>query len=123
MFSVSALRHHERRRIYVGSSAAARVTWSLSQALPGDVRQITERIWLVSFMDYDLGYFDDETCRLEPIENPFGAKVLTMSHRRNELSPMCPEWTQRAWRPQGDSRQGGGTIRGRRGLISTWRII
>jgi len=23
-------------------------------------------------MRYDLGYFDDETCRLEPIENPFG---------------------------------------------------
>ena len=33
-------------------------------------------IWLVTFMQYDLGYFDDETCRLEPIENPFGAKVL-----------------------------------------------
>ncbi len=27
----------------------------------------------------DLGYFDDETCRLEPIENPFGPKVLPMS--------------------------------------------
>ena len=26
--------------------------------------------------DYDLGYFDDETCRLEPIENPFGPNVL-----------------------------------------------
>jgi hypothetical protein len=23
---------------------------------------------------YDLGYFDDETCRLEPIDNPFGPK-------------------------------------------------
>ena len=29
-------------------------------------------------MDYDLGYFDDETCRLEPIENPFWRKVLSM---------------------------------------------
>jgi len=36
---------------------------------------------MVSFMDYDLGYFDDETCRVEPIANPFGPKVL----------PMCPE--------------------------------
>jgi putative transposase len=43
------------------------------------VRQVTDRIWLVSFMDYDLGYFDDETCRLEPIENPFGPKLLPMS--------------------------------------------
>jgi len=40
---------------------------------------VSERVWLVSFMDYDLGYFDDETCRLEPIENPFGPKVLPMS--------------------------------------------
>jgi hypothetical protein len=30
-------------------------------------------------MRYDLGYFDDETCRLEPIENPFGPKVSPMS--------------------------------------------
>jgi len=45
------------------------------------VSQVGERIWLVSFMDYDLGYFDDETCRLEPIDNPFQPKVL----------PMCPE--------------------------------
>jgi putative transposase len=40
------------------------------------VTQVGERIWLVTFMQYDLGYFDDETCRLEPIENPFGPKVL-----------------------------------------------
>jgi hypothetical protein len=33
--------------------------------------QVSDRIWLVTVMDYDLGYFDDETCRLEPIENPF----------------------------------------------------
>ena len=40
------------------------------------VTQVGERIRLVTFMQYDLGYFDDETCRLEPIENPFGPKVL-----------------------------------------------
>ena len=28
---------------------------------------------------YDLGFFDDETGRLEPIANPFEAKVLPMS--------------------------------------------
>jgi len=32
------------------------------------VSQVGDRIWLVSFMQYDLGYFDDETCRLEPIQ-------------------------------------------------------
>ena len=43
------------------------------------VSQVSEHIWLVTFMDYDLGYFDDETCRLEPIDNPFQPKVLPMS--------------------------------------------
>ena len=43
------------------------------------VTQVGERIWLVTFMQHDLGYFDDETCRLEPIDNPFASKVLPMS--------------------------------------------
>jgi putative transposase len=43
------------------------------------IRQIDDHIWLVSFMHYDLGYFDDETCRLEPLQSPFGLKVLPMS--------------------------------------------
>jgi putative transposase len=43
------------------------------------VKQIADQIWLVSFMDYDLGFFDNETCRIECAENPFGAKVLPMS--------------------------------------------
>lgn len=43
------------------------------------VKQVSDQIWRVTFMQYDLGYFDDETCRLEPIENPFGPKVLPMS--------------------------------------------
>jgi hypothetical protein len=32
---------------------------------------------------YDLGFFDDQSGRVESVPNPFGAKVL----------PMCPEWT------------------------------
>ncbi len=43
------------------------------------VTQVGERVWLVTFMRYDLGYFDDETGRLEPIENPFAPKLLPMS--------------------------------------------
>lgn len=42
------------------------------------VRQVDDRIWLVSFMDYDLGYFDETAARVEPGKNPFGAKVLPM---------------------------------------------
>ena len=43
------------------------------------IKQVSDRIWLVTFMDYDLGYFDDTECRMEPLENPFGPKVLPMS--------------------------------------------
>ncbi len=43
------------------------------------IKQVSDQIWLVSFMDYDLGYFDHETCRPEPLDNPFGPKVSPMS--------------------------------------------
>ncbi|MDF0700157.1 hypothetical protein PYR71_27440 [Rhizobium sp. MC63] len=43
------------------------------------IKQLEDHIWLASFMDYDLGYFDDQTCRLESLPNPFSAKVLPMS--------------------------------------------
>jgi putative transposase len=55
---------------------------NLSQVFAGQnvgVTQVGERTWLVTFMQYDLGYFDDETCRLEPIENPFGPKVMPLN--------------------------------------------
>jgi putative transposase len=55
---------------------------NLSQVFAGQmvgIKQVDDRLWLVSFMDYDLGYFDDMECRLEPIDNPFGAKLLPMS--------------------------------------------
>lgn len=43
------------------------------------IKEVGDNIWLTSFMGYDLGYFDEQTCKLEPLENPFGAKVLPMS--------------------------------------------
>ena len=42
------------------------------------VTQVGDRVWLVSFMQYDLGYFDDEAIPVEPIENPVGPTVLPM---------------------------------------------
>jgi putative transposase len=42
------------------------------------VTQVGDHLWLVTLMQYDLGYFDDETVRVEPLENPFGPKVLPM---------------------------------------------
>jgi putative transposase len=43
------------------------------------VREIADHVWLVSFMHYDLGFFDDQECRVECAPNPFGANVLPMS--------------------------------------------
>ena len=43
------------------------------------IKEVKDNIWLVSFMSYDLGYFDEEACRVEPLDNPFGPKVLPMS--------------------------------------------
>jgi putative transposase len=43
------------------------------------IKEVADKIWLVSFMQYDLGFFDHETCRLESAINPFEAKVLPMS--------------------------------------------
>ena len=57
-------------------------TVNLSQVFAGQnvgVTHVAERTWLVTFVQYDLGDFDDETCRLEPIDNPFGPRVLPMS--------------------------------------------
>lgn len=45
------------------------------------IKQVADHVWLVSFMQYDLGFFDHETERITSAENPFGARVL----------PMCPE--------------------------------
>ena len=39
------------------------------------IREVEDKIWLVSFMDYDLGYFDEEEARVEPGPNPFVPEV------------------------------------------------
>ena len=54
---------------------------NLSRVFAGQnvgVKEEEDDIWQVSFMHYDIGYFDLDTCRVEPVDNPFGAKVLTM---------------------------------------------
>jgi putative transposase len=47
------------------------------------IKEVAEKIWLVSFMHYDLGFFDHETGRVECAPNPFGAKLLPMSPEEN----------------------------------------
>ena len=44
------------------------------------IREIADQIWLVSFMHYDLGFFDQNENRVEPVgDNPFAPNVLPMS--------------------------------------------
>ena len=44
------------------------------------IREEEDGIWVVSFLDYDLGFFDQQDKRVEPVgSNPFAPKVLPMS--------------------------------------------
>jgi hypothetical protein len=55
---------------------------NLSQFYAGQnvgIKELAERIWLVSFMHFDLWVLDDETGRVECAPNLFGAKLLAMS--------------------------------------------
>lgn len=47
---------------------------SLSKAFAGQdvgIKEMDDDIWVVSFLDYDLGYFDAKGKRVEPIMDPF----------------------------------------------------
>ena len=51
----------------------------VSQVFAGQnvgIKEVADGIWLVTFMTYDLGFFDRETKRMEPLDNPFGPRVL-----------------------------------------------
>jgi transposase InsO family protein len=55
---------------------------NLSYVLAGQrvgIKEVDEGIWIVSFMHYDLGYIDLEQKSLQPLDNPFGARLLPMS--------------------------------------------
>jgi len=52
---------------------------NLTRALAGQdvgVKEVSEGIWLVTFMHYDLGYFDLEAQKIEPLEYPFAPEMV-----------------------------------------------
>jgi transposase InsO family protein len=52
---------------------------NLSSSLAGQavgIKEVDEGIWLVSFMEYDLGYIDLEEKSLQPLGNPFGPRIV-----------------------------------------------
>jgi transposase InsO family protein len=55
---------------------------NISTVLAGQklgIKEVDEGIWLVSFLDYDLGYIDLEQRTLQPLDNPFGTRLSPMS--------------------------------------------
>ena len=52
---------------------------SLSRAFAGQevgIKEMEDGIWVVSFLDYDLGYFDEKGKRVEPVDDPFSVEKV-----------------------------------------------
>ena len=43
------------------------------------IKEVDKRIWFVSFLNYDLGYIDLEQKTLQPLDNPFAARLSPIS--------------------------------------------
>jgi hypothetical protein len=43
------------------------------------VKEVEDGIWVVPFLDFDPGYFDEGGKRVEPVDDPFRIEVLPMS--------------------------------------------
>ena len=64
-------------RICLGSRKI-NLSVALAEQLVG-IREVDDQVWQVSFLEYDLGYFDRDQDRVEPGPNPFAPDtVLTM---------------------------------------------
>ncbi len=78
---------HDRTKLVTrcGRICLGRRKINLSSVFAGQlvgIREVDQNIWQVSFLEYDLGYFDEKRDRVEPGPSPFAPdKVLTM----------CPE--------------------------------
>jgi transposase InsO family protein len=77
--------YHDRtvRVTRCGRICIGRRKINLSKVFAGQfvgIREVDEQVWLVSFMHYDLGFFDQDEGRVEPAPNPFVPQtLLTMS--------------------------------------------
>ena len=68
-----------------GRICFGRLKVNLSSVFAGQLvglREVEEQTWLVSFLDYDLGFFDTEKGRVEPAPDPFAP---------DRLLTICPE--------------------------------
>jgi putative transposase len=63
---------------------------NLCRALAGQhvgIREVADKIWLVSFMEYGLGYFDEDENKVEPAETRSSQKCYLCL--RYKVQPMC----------------------------------
>ena len=44
-----------------------------------DKEMVSDKKWLVTFMEFDLGFFDQDDQRVEPVVNPFITELLSIS--------------------------------------------
>jgi hypothetical protein len=59
------------------------------------IKEVAERIWLVSFMHYDLGFFDHEGRARRMCPKP--VRRQTYPCLRNKMGTICPVRTQNQW--------------------------
>ena len=75
-----------KKKINLGTSLAGQTV---------GIAEVDDGIWLMTFMDYDLGYIDLEEKTLQPLNNPFwpnGVKyVFGLYTNRNNLNAPCLE--------------------------------
>lgn len=74
---------HDRDAVVTGSGMIGLCgrQISISSVFAGQrlgLREVEPDVWLVSFMQYDLGYIDLEAKALQPIGTPFGSRVSPM---------------------------------------------
>jgi hypothetical protein len=56
------------------------------------IKEVDEGIWLVSFLDYDLGSIDLGQKTLQPLDNPCGPRLSPMSYgRRMQPEKISPQ--------------------------------
>ena len=89
--------HDQRARvtncgsIYLGNGRKVFLSTVFAGQYVG-LKQIEERLWTVTYMTYDLGFFDEESIRFSPHADPFQTeKLVSRPKVEQPVSPMSPE--------------------------------
>lgn len=56
-----------RKRVWIGMPFAGQTL---------GIEKVEDQLWRVDFMDYELGYFDEDSWKLAPSTNPFGTSSI-----------------------------------------------